>query len=53
MTAKVIFNPYSNRWKAGELRSKVEAELKSVGIEFEVVTTERRYHGTELTVTSG
>jgi YegS/Rv2252/BmrU family lipid kinase len=52
MTAKVIFNPYSNRWKAGELRSTVEAELKSAGIEFELVTTERRFHGTELTVTA-
>jgi YegS/Rv2252/BmrU family lipid kinase len=48
MAAKVIFNPYSNRWKAGELKSTVEDELKSTGIEYELAVTERRFHATEL-----
>jgi YegS/Rv2252/BmrU family lipid kinase len=50
MTAKVIFNPYSNRWKAKEAWPEVESALRSAGIDFEMVATERRYHGTELTV---
>jgi diacylglycerol kinase (ATP) len=50
MTAKVIFNPYSNRWKAKESWAEAESALRSAGIDFEVSATERRYHGTELTV---
>jgi diacylglycerol kinase (ATP) len=50
MTAKVIFNPYSNRWKAKEAWPGVESALRSAGIDFEMVATERRYHATELTV---
>jgi len=50
MTAKVIFNPYSNRWKSNERRVEVEAALKSAGIAYELAATEGRHHGTELTV---
>jgi diacylglycerol kinase (ATP) len=50
MTAKVIFNPYSNRWKSNERRAEVESALNSAGIAYELVATEGRHHGTELTV---
>ena len=50
MTAKVIFNPYSNRWKSNERRAEVESALKSEGIAYELAATEGRHHGTELTV---
>jgi diacylglycerol kinase (ATP) len=49
MKAKVILNPYSNRWKAKERWAEAEAALQSAGIDFEMVATEGRYHGTELT----
>ena len=49
MAAKVIFNPYSNRWKSNERRVEVESALKSAGIAYELAVTEGRYHGTELT----
>lgn len=50
MTAKVIFNPSSNRWKAKESWADAESALRSAGIDFEVSSTEGKYHGTELTV---
>jgi diacylglycerol kinase (ATP) len=37
MTAKVILNPYSNRWKAREQMPLVEYELNKNGIQFEEV----------------
>lgn len=49
MSAKVILNPYSNRWKAKERWAEAESALRSAGVSFEVVMTEGRYHGTELT----
>jgi diacylglycerol kinase (ATP) len=48
MTAKVILNPSSNRWKAKELWPEAESALRSLGVDFEVATTQKRYHGTEL-----
>ena len=33
MTAKVILNPYSARWKAGERQAEIEAALHAAGIE--------------------
>jgi diacylglycerol kinase (ATP) len=50
MPAKVIFNPYSNRWKAKEQWADAETALRSAGIKFEVSATEGRNHGIELTV---
>jgi diacylglycerol kinase (ATP) len=52
MTAKVIFNPYSNRWKAKEAWADAESALLAAGIDFEMSSTERRYHATELTVSA-
>ena len=48
MPAKVILNPYSNRWGAGEKAPKVQRILESLGYEFEMVQTEGPEHGIEL-----
>jgi diacylglycerol kinase (ATP) len=48
MTAKVILNPYSNRWKAKARWPEAEAALKAAGVEFELVTSERPGHIVEL-----
>ena len=48
MTAKVILNPYSNRWNAQARWPAAEAALKSAGFQFEVVFSERKGHITEL-----
>ena len=36
MTARVIFNPYSGRWKARQLRPQAEAALQRAGIQYEL-----------------
>jgi diacylglycerol kinase (ATP) len=36
MTAKVILNPYSNRWKARERWPQAEQALRAAGVEFEL-----------------
>lgn len=48
MTAKVILNPYANRWKALKQREMVEDLLKKAGLSYELVTTEAPEHGTLL-----
>jgi diacylglycerol kinase (ATP) len=48
MTAKVIFNPYSNRWNSKARWPEAEAALKSTGVDFEVAASERKGHVTEL-----
>jgi diacylglycerol kinase (ATP) len=48
MIAKVILNPYSNRWKAKTRWSEAEAALKAAGVDFEMVMSERPGHITEL-----
>ena len=48
MTAKVILNPYSNRWQAKAAWPQVEAALKEAGIEFELAVSDQRGHLTEL-----
>ncbi len=48
MKTKVILNPYAGRWKGLEKRAEVEAALKSVGIDFDLVQTEAPNHGVEL-----
>lgn len=49
MTAKVILNPYSNRWIAQARWAEAEAALKSAGVDFELVISERKGHIIELT----
>lgn len=40
MSAKVILNPYSNRWNARKRWPEAEAALKSAGIEYSVAISE-------------
>ena len=48
MTAKVILNPYSNRWNAKARWVEAEAALKNAGVEFEMVVSEHRGHVVDL-----
>jgi diacylglycerol kinase (ATP) len=48
MTAKVILNPYSNRWNAKARWPEAEAALKAAGLDFELVVSERPRHIIEL-----
>lgn len=48
MTAKVILNPYSNRWNSQKRWADAESALKAAGVEFEVAFSERKGHLVEL-----
>ena len=48
MTAKVILNPYSNRWNSQKRWAEAEAALKAAGVQFEVAFSERKGHLIEL-----
>lgn len=48
MTAKVILNPYSNRWNSQARWPEAEAALKVAGVDFELGVSERKGHITEL-----
>jgi len=48
MTAKVILNPYSNRWNAQKRWPEAEAALKAAGVDFELSVSEHRRHATDL-----
>ena len=48
MTAKVILNPYSNRWNAKKRWPEAEAALRAAGVDFELVVSERPHHVIEL-----
>ena len=48
MTAKVILNPYSNRWLAKERWPEAEAALKDAGLGFELAVSEHPHHIVEL-----
>src|SRR5512136_2524061 len=48
MTAKIILNPYSNRWNAQKRWPEAEAALKSAGVEFELAISEKPRHITQL-----
>lgn len=41
MTAKIILNPYSNRWNAKARWPEAEAALKAAGLDFELAVSER------------
>jgi len=42
MTAKVILNPYSNRWNAQARWTQVEEALKNAGVEYESIFSEHK-----------
>jgi YegS/Rv2252/BmrU family lipid kinase len=48
MTAKVILNPYSNRWNAQARWPEAEAALKAAGVRFEMDVSQRKGHVTDL-----
>jgi diacylglycerol kinase (ATP) len=48
MTAKVILNPYSNRWNSQKRWPEAEAALKAAGIDFELVISNSKGQIVEL-----
>lgn len=48
MTAKIILNPYANRWMAAKRQPELEAALKSSGIRYDLVVSERIGHTIQL-----
>ena len=49
MTAKVILNPYSNRWKSKRRWPEAESALNSMGIEFSLAVSESPHQIINLT----
>lgn len=48
MTAKVILNPYSNRWNSQKRWREAEAALNAAGVKFELAVSERNGQIIEL-----
>ena len=48
MTAKVILNPYSNRWNSQKRWPEADAALKAAGVVFDLVTSEHKGHVVDL-----
>lgn len=48
MPAKVILNPYSNRWNAQKRWPEAEAALRAAGVEFSLAVSERPKGAVEL-----
>jgi YegS/Rv2252/BmrU family lipid kinase len=48
MTAKVILNPYANRWNAQRRQPEAEAALQSAGIDYELELSKEPGHAIEL-----
>ncbi len=48
MTAKVILNPYSNRWNSQKRWPEAEAALKAAGVDFELALSEKKGQIVEL-----
>lgn len=44
MTAKIILNPYSNRWNAQKRWPQAEAALRAAGVDFELAVSEGPGH---------
>jgi diacylglycerol kinase (ATP) len=42
MTAKVILNPYSNRWNSQKRWPEAEAALKAAGVDFDLVVSQKK-----------
>jgi diacylglycerol kinase (ATP) len=49
MTAKIILNPYSARWRAEKRFPEVETALREAGVNFDVARSEGRSHCVALT----
>ncbi|HEY5731762.1 MAG TPA: diacylglycerol kinase family protein [Anaerolineales bacterium] len=48
MTAKVVLNPYSNRWSSQKRWAETEAALEAAGVIFELAVSERKGQIVEL-----
>lgn len=48
MTAKVILNPYSNRWNSQKRWAEAEAALKAAGVDFDLVVSQSKGQIVEL-----
>ena len=48
MTAKVILNPYSNRWNSQKRWREAEGGLKAAGVDFHLAVSEKKGHIVEL-----
>ena len=48
MTAKVILNPYSNRWNSQKRWPEVESALKAAGVDFELAVSQKKGQIVEL-----
>jgi diacylglycerol kinase (ATP) len=48
MPAKVVLNPYSNRWKAQKRWPQAEAALKAAGVDFSLAVSDYHGHAVEL-----
>jgi len=48
MTARVILNPYSNRWNSQKRWPEAEAALKAAGVDFDWVVSEHKGHIRDL-----
>jgi diacylglycerol kinase (ATP) len=48
MTAKVILNPYSNRWNSQKRWSEAESALKAAGVDFHLAVSEKKGQIVEL-----
>ncbi len=48
MPAKIILNPYSNRWRAGQSVPQVQRALQRLHYDFDLVQTEGPGHGVAL-----
>jgi YegS/Rv2252/BmrU family lipid kinase len=48
MTAKVILNPYSNRWNSQKRWSAAEAALKAAGVNFDLAVSQKKGEIVEL-----
>jgi diacylglycerol kinase (ATP) len=48
MTAKVILNPYSNRWSSQKRWPEAESALKAAGVDFDLVVSEKKGQIVEL-----
>jgi len=49
MTARVVLNPYSNRWNSQKRWAEADAALKAAGVDFELVISKRKGQIVELT----
>lgn len=48
MSAKVILNPYANRWKAGQNEARIASALSNAGVNFDISITQNAKDGQRL-----